>query len=81
MLQRILNNSSEIETTSEPWFLLHYLGIKKNLSLSKFSFSAIKKGLFSAIDRENYMKLLKSHILDLYREISKKNRNDDFIYF
>ena len=27
------------------------------------------------------MKLLKSHILDLYREISKKNRNDDFIYF
>ena len=38
LLQRILNNSSEIETTSEPWFLLHYLGIKKIFLFQSFPF-------------------------------------------
>jgi len=80
-LQRILNNSSEIETTSEPWFLLHYLGINKNLSLSKFSFSAIQKGLSSSLDRKSYLELLKTHILDLYDEMSKTKRNREFLYF
>jgi len=80
-LQRILNNSSEIETIAEPWFLLHYLSINKKLTLSKYSYSAIQKGLDSSIDRKRYLQLLKSHILEVYKEMSRKNIDREFLYF